>query len=64
MLDRLLDVVSTDLERWGERDRVTSLLSDVATRGTSAQRQRAIRTSGGSFHDVVGWLVHETIEQT
>lgn len=62
LIDRLLRIVGSALDDAGDRDEVTELLGQKKAEGTSADRQRAVLTRGGTFADVADLLMRQTAE--
>jgi glutamate---cysteine ligase / carboxylate-amine ligase len=62
LIDRMLRMVGPALDDAGDRDQVTELLAKKKVDGTSADRQRAVLTRGGTFADVADLLVRQTAE--
>lgn len=60
VVDGLLDHVDDALRVDRCRDEVRTLVEVALREGTGSQRQRQVQETGGSLHDVVEMLVHET----
>jgi carboxylate-amine ligase len=60
LMRQLFDYVRPELERHGDLQRATALMSRLRARGTGAARQRAILAQRGSVADVVDWLARAT----
>ena len=60
LMRQLVDHVSPELERHGDREMVSVLLGRLRAKGTGAARQRALLAKRGSVSDVVDWLVQVT----
>jgi len=62
LIDRLLRIVGSALDDAGDRGEVTAILARKKAEGTSADRQRAVLTKGGTFADVADFLVRQTAQ--
>jgi carboxylate-amine ligase len=60
LMRQLFDYVRPQLDRHGDLEMVTVLMSRLRSKGTGAARQRAILTRNGSVADVVDWLAQAT----
>lgn len=60
LVDRLLRLVRPALKDAGDWDEVTELVERMKANKTSADRQRAVVTRGGSLEDVANLLVRQT----
>jgi carboxylate-amine ligase len=60
LMRQLVDYVRPQLERHGDLEMATILMSRLRAGGTGAARQRAILTRSGSVSDVVDWLAGAT----
>ncbi|GAA5071785.1 carboxylate-amine ligase [Nocardia iowensis] len=61
LIDRMLRMLRPALEDVGDWDEVIHLIDRKKVDGTSAERQRAIVTGGGTVEDVADLLVRQTV---